>query len=143
MSTKWIYGFAVFLLLLLRIVVLSTHLDASFAAMHMDGLASFIASLRASPYFVHYLGNWGLPVFVIAVFVFWMTDSEDGDISKQFLLLPIAYVPFAIVGTVLATAEFQLSYLYVYPLVILPFGYAYVSLWVLLVWLLGKCGVVH
>ena len=142
MNSKWIYILAVLLLPLLRVLVIDIQIDEWLMSQHFYSVAYGIAVLRDSPAFIEYIGNWALPVFVGATFFFWVTERGDADISKHFLLLPIAYVPFNIVGTVLKTAEFHFSYLYVQPLVILTFGYIYVSLWAVLVWLLGKLHIV-
>ena len=143
MNSKFVYILAVLFLLLIRVLVLDINLDVWLYSAHFDDVARFIAALRASPPFIAYMGNWALPVFVVAVLVFWMTEQDGMDIPKQFLLLPIVYVPFSIVGATLATAEFQFSYLYVHPLIILTFGYIYVLYWVILVWLLGKLRIVQ
>lgn len=142
MNSKWIYILALLFLPLIRFSVLDAGLDVWFASIHFDGIARFIVALRASDPFVSYVGNWALPVFVAAVLVFWVLEQGSADIPTQFLLLPIVYVPFSIVGMTLKTADFQFAYLYVHPLVILPFGYIYVAFWAMIVWLLGKAGVV-
>ena len=143
MSNKWVYILAVLMLLVIRFGVLNTNFDQYLLNFHFDDSARFIAALRASPPFIKYVGNWALPVFVICVLLFWFTESEDADLSKQFLLLPIAYVPFSIIGTILSTAVFEVSYLYVHPLVILPFAYLYVAFWILFIWLLTKLHIVQ
>ena len=143
MNSKWLYIFAVIFLLLLRLVVLNTQADVWLMSAHFTTLANIIATLRGSGVFVTYVGNWALPVFVAAVMVFWLTEQDGADHAKQFLLLPIVYVPFSIVGMILQTAVFEFSYLYVHPLVILPFGYIYIFFWVALAWLLGKLGLLQ
>ena len=56
----------------------------------------------------------------------------------QFMLLPLAYIPFSIIGFTLAHAEFQVSYLYTNPMIILIFGYSYVLTWAVIVWMFDK-----
>ena len=134
---------AVLYLPLIRLLVLNTQADVWLTSVHFTNVAALIGMLRESPPFIAYVGGWAMPVFVASVFLFWITEQENADIPKQFLLLPITYVPFSIIGTVLQTAEFQVSYLYVQPLVILPFGYLYVSFWTIFIWLLGKINIVQ
>jgi hypothetical protein len=143
MNAKWMYMLALLCLPLMRVAVLNTDLDLYLANTGFMGGAQFIQMLRTSPPFIDFIGNWALPVFAATAIIYWITDTDDSDISKQFLLLPIAYIPFSIVGMVLKTASFQLSYLYVHPLVILPFGYFYVFTWALLVWILSKLRIVQ
>ena len=143
MSSRFFYVFAVLLLPMIRLLVIDAHSDDWLLAMHYDRTAEFVAGLRNSVPFITYMGSWALLVFVAAVMLFWMTEEDTANIAKQFLLLPIAYVPFSIVGMTLATADFQVAYLYVHPLVILPFGYLYVAFWLLLIWLLGKLHIVR
>ena len=143
MSSRFIYIFAVLLLPLIRAFVIELHGDEWLLANHFDHAAAFVAMLRNSVPFIDYMGSWALLVFVAAVMLFWMTEEDATNIARQFWLLPIAYVPFSIVGMILETAQFHFSYLYVHPLIILPFGYLYMSLWALLIWLLGKAHIVQ
>jgi len=138
MSKKWVYCFAVLFVLILRFAVLNTNLDERLIAMGYERLAHMIASLRQSEIFGEFVGSWAMPVFVATVLVFWLTNQDDAQIPMHFLVLPIAYIPFSIVGAILATAEARLDYLWVHPLVILPFGYLYVSMWTIFIWLLTK-----
>jgi hypothetical protein len=143
MTHKWMYILALLFLPLIRFLVLDINMDAWLLANHHDGIANVLAALRVSPPFLKFIGSWALLVFVGAVLIFWMTEQDDSSLASQFMLLPIIYIPFSIIGMTLATAEFSLSYLYVHPLIILPFGYLYVSFWLILTWLLGKAHIVH
>ena len=42
------------------------------------------------------------------------------------------------IGAILINARFQLEFLWVHPLIILPFGYFYVSLWTIFIWFCCK-----
>lgn len=138
MNKKWAYFLAVVFLAVIRFGVLNTSYDAWLLSLGYEGTANFISLLKASPAFQNYFGSWALLVFVVAVIFFWCINEDDGAIPQHFLLLPIVYVPFSIVGTVLSTAEFHLNYLWVQPLVILPFGYLYVAFWRFLLWIFEK-----
>ena len=101
MGKKWAYFLAVLSLLAIRVGVLNTTLDETLASFHYDRLANFVAMLRNSPAFSEFMSNWGLPPFVVAVLIFWCTNDDDEAIPMQFLLLPITYIPFSIIGGVL------------------------------------------
>lgn len=137
MSKKWAYFMAVIFLLVVRYGVLNSNYDQLLLSWGYEKTASFIAGLRGSAAFSEFMSNWGLPCFVASVLIFWCT-GDDSSIPIQFLLLPICYIPFSIIGAILMTAEFRVSYLWVHPLVILPFGYLYVSFWTILIWLFEK-----
>jgi len=137
MNKKWVYYLAVILLPAIRVLVAYTGYD-QWLATHYERVAQVIVNLRANATFNDYMGSWALPVFVLSALVFWTMEEDTESVPTHFLLLPIAYVPFSIIGETLSTAQFHLEYLYVHPLVILPFGYLYVGFWALLIWLLGK-----
>ena len=132
------YFFAVVFVLVLRFGVLNTDLDVRLMSMGYERLAHIIAGLRENPTFGEFVGSWAMPVFVVTVLVFWITNQDDAQIPMHFLVLPIAYIPFSIIGAILATAEARIDYLWVHPLVILPFGYFYVSMWTIFIWFLTK-----
>lgn len=143
MSKKWAYFIAVISLLAIRFGVLNTRVDETLLALHYERAAHVIASLRASPTFSEFMSNWGLPAFVAAVIIYWCTSEDDQGIPMQFLLLPITYIPFSIIGNVLMTAEFRIPTLWIHPLVILPFGYLFVSFWTIFIWLLEKLRIIR
>ncbi len=138
MNKKWAYYIAVLFLLVLRFGVLNTNYDQFLSNWHYDNAAAFIQLLRNSPTYNEFMGNWGLPFYVACVLVYWSTNEDDSGIPMQFLLLPLAYLPFSIIGTILMTAEFQPQTLWVHPLIILPFGYLYVSFWTIFIWIFQK-----
>lgn len=138
MSKKFAYFWAVAFLLVVRFGVLNTDYDLWLLNHGFENTGMFIAAMKVSPTFNEYVGNWALVVFVCTVLAYWSAAVDDQTIPMHFLLLPIAYIPFNIVGTVLMTAQFQVSYLWVQPLVILPFGFLYVGIWKLLIWLFEK-----
>lgn len=138
MSKKWAYCFAVLFILILRFGIMNTPLDEQLIALHYDKLAHVITLLKAAPIFTEFVGSWAMPVFVVTVILFWLTSQEDEAIPMQFLILPIAFIPFSIIGAILTNAEFRFNYFWIHPLIILPFGYFYVSMWTILIWILEK-----
>lgn len=143
MSSKWIYLLAVLLLLVVREVVVDLDMNDWLLSHGYASQAQTLARLKQSPPFTKFIGCWALPVFVVAVLLFWITEKDNANITKQFILLPIVYVPFSIFFAILSKAEFRLSYLYEHPLVILPVGYMYIGFWLMVVWLLGKMRMVE
>lgn len=141
-NNRWFYIIALLLLPCIRVLVLDLPTDQWVASMGYQQLATTLQLLKANGVFIAYMGNWALPVFVVIAMLFWLSD-DSMEVPKHFLLVPIAYVPFSIVGTVLMTAEFRFDYLYVHPLVIIPVGYIYVTIWVLLAWILRKIKVLQ
>lgn len=142
MRKKWAYFLAVLFLLVIRFGVLNSNSDQWLASMHYPQAGHFVSVLRNSGAFQEFMGSWALVFYIAAVLVFWSTEEDDSGIPMQFLLLPIAYVPFSIIGAILMNAEFQFNYLWIHPLVILPFGYLYVSLWTILIWLFDKLRII-
>ena len=143
MSKKWAYFLAVLFLLVIRFGVLDSNYDNWLLYWGYTNVASFILMLKQSNVFNDFMGSWALPVFVAVVIVFWAFNHDDGLIPMQFLILPIAYIPFSIIGEILSTAQFHFNYLWVHPLVILPFGYLYVSFWTIFLWFLEKIRVLY
>ncbi|NBO17734.1 MAG: hypothetical protein EBV03_00620 [Proteobacteria bacterium] len=139
MQKKYAYFIAVAFLLVVRYGVLNTQYDQWLFSLGYENAAYFISTMKQNPTFNEFVGSWAMPVFVAMVLAYWVQGGvEDATVPMHFLLLPIAYIPFSIVATVLMTAKFQLNYLLVHPLVILPFGYLYVSLWIILIWFFEK-----
>jgi hypothetical protein len=77
-------------------------------------------------------------LFIITIFSYWLAEHDEEGISDQFLMLPIAFVPFTIIGDILLTQQFNASNLYVHPLIVIPAGYIYVFAWVILIRVLDK-----
>jgi hypothetical protein len=138
MRKKWAYFIAVIFLLVIRFGVLNTNYDQWLLSLNYQKTSYFVSMLRNSAAFQEFMGSWALIFYIGAVLIFWATEEDDSGIPMQFLLLPIAYVPFSIIGAILMNAEFRFNYLWIHPLIILPFGYLYVSLWTILIWLFDK-----
>lgn len=134
MSRKWAYCLAVLCLPVLRFGVLDAYYDPLLQSWGYGQAAQVIATLRANPTYREFMGNWALPFFAACMLVYWITADDDSAIPMQFLFLPIFYIPFSIIGAVLMHAEFRPEYLWVHPLVVLPFGFLYTAFWTCLVW---------
>lgn len=140
MSKKLFYFIALLTLPLIRVLVLNTGYDQWLEHAHYEHAAAGVRMLRDNALFQQFIGGWVFPFYVIAVIAFWCTEEDDSRIGQQFLLLPLGYIPFTILGFTLVNADFQVSYLYVHPIVIITFGYLYVLTWVFILWLLSKIG---
>ncbi|MGE0755329.1 MAG: hypothetical protein AB7L92_09265 [Alphaproteobacteria bacterium] len=139
MPSHWIYFIALVLILVLRISVVDTSWLAEWMWYRGQEQAYYsIIALQTNETFLEYIGGWPLPVFVITVFMYWLADDNGKVIDKQFLLLPFVYLPFSIIGSMLAAREFMPEKLLIHPLVVLPSGYLYILPWVLFVWVFIK-----
>jgi hypothetical protein len=133
MPKAWIYYIAVLFPLVIRVLVL----DIGFAEWlwyrgHEDAYY-FFSNLATNPLFLDFLGGWPLPVFVATVLCYWTMDEDHEAIPTQFLLLPIVYVPFSIIGNALSKLTFDVTTLYSHPLVLIPAGYLYLVPWIMFV----------
>lgn len=137
MPKSWLYIFALILPLLIRLLTLSETVIDWFWYHQYTHLYTLLSALSVQPQFQQFVGGWPFPVFIITVFSYWIVGDEE-EITHQFLMLPIAYVPFTIFGDWLLSREIHESALYIHPLVIIPAGYAYVLTWVLFVRMLDK-----
>jgi hypothetical protein len=137
MPKTWLYYFALVLPLIFRVLMLNTDFINWVWYGGYQQTYNFLAALKVQPQFLTFIGGWPLPVFILTVICWWQMDDDDG-IPAQFLLLPLAYVPFTIVGDILLTAHFDETNLYIHPLVIIPIGYVYVFAWTIFIWLLEK-----
>lgn len=138
MSKKWVYFIAVLMLIVIRVGVLNTNYDQWLLAMGYESSSQFITVLKSSETFREYIGSWALPVFVVVVILYWLSNQDETMIRTHFYSLPVAYVPFSIIGTTLANASFEVSYLIAQPLIILTFGYFYILIWAALIWVFEK-----
>lgn len=138
MEKKWVYILGVLFLVIIRLVVLDTNYDEWLFDRGFDTAGNFIFSLKESELFNKFFGGYVIFVFVASIILYWGMHTDDASIGLQFLLLPIAYVPFSIVGKVLETAHFEVRMLWIHPLIILPFGYVYVAVWKILMWVFEK-----
>ena len=129
MSKNWVYLLAVIALPVLSTIVNYTHCDQWLLSVNHARAASMINAMRANEQFQAFIGGWVFPVFIALLLVYWLVQEDRSNIPMHFVLLPLAYIPFSIVGFTLVNAEFQVSYLYSNPLIILTFGYAYVLFW--------------
>jgi len=134
----WFYYIALIFPLVLRVVLLNTgFIDWLWYQQHVEAY-NFLSALRVQPLFLEFIGGWPLPIFIVTVLFYWQMEEHDDGIPLQFLLLPIAYVPFTIVGDILVTAEFHVSNLWIHPLIIIPIGYIYIFSWAIAIWVLDK-----
>ena len=136
----YFYYFAVLGLLIGRILTLNFNFAGWLHGMGWDKPAAMVVALRDNSSFVHFIGGWALPIFVFAVLIYWLTEEHDEGIPRQFLLLPIAYIPFALIVDILTRGEFYLSMLMQHAMVILPYGYIYILTWAVCIWLREKIG---
>ena len=142
MPKVWLYYIALLLPLALRLAVLGPFLTNWLWYSGHEQAFYAIQSIVNSAQFDQFIGNWAYPAFAGAVVCRWMTDEDGDSIPLQFLLLPLFYVPFTIIGDTLAHAEFHLTSLYTFPLVIIPFGYIYIFTWMTFIWAAEKTGLV-
>ncbi len=141
MPRSWIYFTALFLLLFVRVLLLDMNFVSDW--LWYNGYEAeyyLLANLRQEPQLARFFGGWALPLFVIAVITYWLAarEQDDDNLPAQFALLPIAYVPFCMVGEMLRTLSFDVSMLYIYPLVLIPAGYLYLFPWLVFVWVFSK-----
>ena len=138
MPKAWIYYIAVFIPFVVSVVIAHTgFVEWLWYNGHEDAYY-FWSALRVNPMFVDFVGGWPLPVFICTVLIYWSMEADADTMSKQFLLLPIVYVPFSIVGNALSRFTIDTSTLYAYPLVLLPAGYLYILPWVCFIWIFTK-----
>ena len=143
MPKTWVYIFALILPIILRVLLVNTSLDTWFWYHGYPNVYKFLAALAVNQIFLTYIGGWALPIFVVTMIGYWMIESEDEVVSSQFLLVPIAYVPFSLVVTMVATMNVDIRLFYIQPLTIIPLGYVYVFMWIIILWVLEKIGIVR
>lgn len=139
MPKTWLYYIALILPLALRVLILDLGFAAVIDNFHPIGLYALCTALKNEPLFMTFIGGWPYPVFVATVISWWVMDEDSDHIPHQFLLLPLIYVPFTVLGDILLSGgEVRTTNFFVYPLLILPFGYVYIFAWVVIIWLLEK-----
>jgi|GEM_PF-2566258 len=143
MPRSWMYFFALVFPILFRVLLLNLSLHEWFWYNDYKTVYQLLARLSVSELFLNLVAGWGYPVFVITIMSYWLMGAEDETVSQQFLLLPLAYVPFAMVADILINMEVNVKIFYTYPFVIIPFGYIYVFFWIVVIWLLGKIRIVN
>lgn len=92
---------------------------------------------------VNIFGGWPFPLFVFTVICFWIQEQTPSSITFQFLVLPIAFIPFLIVARAVGAWYIDNDTLYAYPMAIILAGYAYLLPWALLTWFLSAMGLVE
>lgn len=138
MPKAWIYYIALLLPLVIRLVLVNTlFLNWLWYAGYEEAYY-YLSTLSVNPMFQEFAGVWPLTIFVGTVYTYWFMDEDYDAIPKQFLLLPLVYVPFSIIGTTLVNRAFEASMLFTHPIVIIFGGYLYVLPWVLFVWVFCK-----
>jgi hypothetical protein len=136
MPKTWLYYIALCMPLLLRVLLL----DTSFMSWlwYHDYKDSYYAlsALSVNPSFVQFIGGWALPCFVITVMSFWLLESfhdDEDTLMHQFLLVPLMYIPFTIITDFIVTLNFNPMNLFAHPVVIVPFGYIYIGIWLVFI----------
>lgn len=141
MPRSWLYYIALLFPLVLYFLVTYTGFVEWLWYHGYQRMYYILAGLRVQPQFQAYLGGWPFPIFVGTAVCFWAMHGEDG-IPEQFIMLPLAYVPFHIIGRALVNFTLDVGDFYTHALVILPFGYVYVLLWVAFIKVMDKCRLV-
>ena len=137
MPRSWCYYIALVLPMFFRILVLNTPFVDELWYHEYFTLYDLFNHLRVQPQFLEFIGGWQLFLFISVMFMRWTLEDED-IICKQFLLLPIVYLPFTLVANMARNFDVNPTILYAHPLIILPFGYIYIGIWVMFTWLLTK-----
>lgn len=137
MPKSWLYYLSILLPLVFALAVLDTRAVIEWLWYHeyFDAYNK-LNPLSVQPQLVKFLGGWPFPVFIGTLTCYWLADGDA--MGEQFLLLPIFYVPFSIIGEILVTREFNPSSLYINPMVIVLAGYCYVLPWAIFVRLLDR-----
>jgi hypothetical protein len=138
MPRTWIYLIALVLPLALRLLLLNTSFLEWVWYQRYEEVYYFLSALSVNPMFLEFMQAWTLVVFTATVFFYWTTDLDDEAVASQFLLLPMIYVPFSIIGTWLSNLNFDPTLLYSHPLIIIPVGYLYLLPWIVFVWVFSK-----
>jgi hypothetical protein len=138
MPRTWIYFTALILPLVAHLIVLDTRfvLERLWYAGYTD-YYNMLNELSVHPTIVEFFGGWPLPVFIGAVLCYWIGADEE-NIDAQFMLLPLVYAPFLVIGTALVNQSFDLSTLYSYPVAAILIGYLYIFPWVVFVRVFDK-----
>ena len=143
MPKTWMYMFALVLPLIFRVLLLHTPMLNWLWYQGYPETYKMLSPLTINAPFLMYIGGWAYPIFVATMFGYWLIEHDDDAVASQFLLLPIAYVPFSIAVTMISRLQADFTLFYVQPLVIIPIGYIYVIFWVVLLWILEKIKLVN
>lgn len=140
MPKTWIYVLSLLIPLAAGVLVMDTRFFLEF--LWSRGYADefyFLNWLSTVPEAQGLLGGFGFPVFMVTVFYHWFGHQLDEDeIEKEYFLLPIAYIPFAIAGNLLVNLTWDAAVLYSYPVLCIIAGYLYILPWCLFVWVFSK-----
>ncbi len=143
MPKTWMYMVGLFIPLIFSVLILRTPFLNWLWYQGFEDSYRVLSQLTINQPFLTYLGSWSYPIFAATMFGYWLMEHEDEAVASQFLLLPIAYVPFSIAVTMISRMQVELSLLYIHPLVIIPVGYVYIAFWYIFVWLLEKIRLVN
>lgn len=138
MPKTWVYIFSLLLPVIFSLLVVRTPFVDWLWYNGYPELYNTLALLKINAVFLTYMGSWALPIFVATAIGYWMMETEDEIISSQYLLVPIAYVPFSLVVTMVANMQVDFTWFYIQPLVIIPAGYVYIFMWIIIIWVLEK-----
>ncbi|NBX03285.1 MAG: hypothetical protein EBR02_04350 [Alphaproteobacteria bacterium] len=138
MPKTWLYIFALVLPLIFSGLLLHTGMLSWLWYNGYPETYTMLSPLTINVPFLTYLGGWAFPIFVATMCGYWIYEHEDDAVASQFLLVPIAYVPFSIAVTMISRMQADFSLFYIQPLVIIPIGYMYVACWVFIIWILEK-----
>lgn len=145
MPRTWIYFVALLLPLIVSVLVFDTRFFLEW--LWYQGYADYynlLNELSVQPQLVEFVKGWPLAIFTGTIFFYWLTEYQETEaIAHQFLMLPVIYIPFLIIGRALEYWQFTADMAYLYPLGSLLGGYAYVLPWAALVWLLDKLRLVE
>lgn len=137
MPKTWIYYIAVILPLIVHLLIMDTRFFLEW--MWYNGYEDYynmLNELSVHPTLLEMFGGWSLPICLGTVLCHWIGGDEE-DISGQFLMLPLFYIPFLIGGNAIERG-FDISMLYTYPLVAIPAGYLYLFPWIVFVRVFDK-----
>jgi hypothetical protein len=145
MPKIWLYFIALCFPLFVRVLVLDTSFTSWLWYHGYKDSYFFFSTLSINPMFLKFIGGWALPAFVVTVMSFWLMESfqeDDEIIAYQFLLAPLMYVPFTIICEFISTLAFTPMMLFSHPVVIIPFGYIYVAVWLVFIGVMERCHLV-
>lgn len=144
MPKHWLYYIALCMPLVFRVLILNTGFVNWLWYNNYPNAYYFFSALAVNPSFLTFVGGWALPVFVFTIISFWVMEMAHGDdhIEHHFILLPVMYVPFSIVGDFLVTLQFNPMNLFAHPVIIIPFGYLYIGMWEVFIRVMSRLNLV-
>lgn len=143
MPKAWLYMFALALPFIFRVLLVDLSAHNFLWYQGYEHAYDIFSRLSVNQVFLDIIGNWGLPAFLVVVISYWMIDYDEDAINAQFLITPLGYTVFALIGTAVKDMGINDWHIFInYPLIIIPLGYMYIFLWVILAWILEKIGLV-